>query len=73
MNREDIIRLAREAGARAQQNKNCDVEYLFSVEQIEALISHKLDEMASKVEQDFKGAFGADTCASWAAWIRGQK
>jgi len=32
-----------------------------------------LDEIANKIEQDFKGAFGADTCASWAAWIRNQK
>lgn len=32
-----------------------------------------LDEIATKIEQDFKGAFGADTCASWAAWIRNQK
>ncbi len=26
----DIIEMAREAGGRAQQNKNCDVEYLMS-------------------------------------------
>lgn len=32
-----------------------------------------LDEIANKIEQDFKGAFGVDTCASWSAWIRNQK
>lgn len=29
--------------------------------------------LADKLQQDFKGAFGDDTCASWASWIRGQK
>lgn len=29
--------------------------------------------LADKLTQDFKGAFGADTCASWAVWLRGQK
>lgn len=32
-----------------------------------------LDEIAAKLQQDFKGAFGADTCASWAVWIKEQK
>lgn len=32
---QDIIARAREAGARTQQNKNCNVEYLCSVEQLE--------------------------------------
>ena len=31
----DILTLAREAGARPQQNKNCDVEYLMSAEALE--------------------------------------
>ena len=30
-----VIEMAREAGARAQQNKNCDVEYLMSAEALE--------------------------------------
>ena len=29
--------------------------------------------LATKLVQDFKGAFGDDTCASWAVWIRGEK
>lgn len=31
------------------------------------------DRLATKLVQDFKGAFGDDTCASWAVWIRGEK
>jgi hypothetical protein len=30
-----VIEMAREVGARAQQNKNCDVEYLMSAEALE--------------------------------------
>ena len=29
--------------------------------------------LADKLQQDFKGAFGADTCASWAVWLRSQR
>lgn len=46
MNREDISHMAQEAGARAQQNKNCDVEYLFSIEQIQRLL------VAAKTEEN---------------------
>ena len=28
--------------------------------------------LATKLVQDFKGAFGDDTCASWAVWIKEQ-
>lgn len=35
MNRDNIIRMAREAGARPQQNKNCDVEYVMTGESLE--------------------------------------
>ena len=68
-----VIEMAREAGARAQQNKNCDVEYLMSAEALER--SHTLtrnatlDEIADKVG---KMPFG-DTAASFAVWIREQK
>ena len=37
MNREDIIRMAREAGAWSQQFKNRDVEYVMSAESLERL------------------------------------
>lgn len=36
---DDIIRMAREAGARPQQNKNCDVEYLMTRASLEHLVA----------------------------------
>jgi len=51
MNREDIIRMALDAGARAQQNKNCDVEYLFSVEQIERLLAAEREACAKVADR----------------------
>lgn len=42
-------------------------------EHIKRIVNGKLDEVAAKAEKDFKAAFGADTCASWACWIRQQK
>lgn len=42
-------------------------------EHIKGVVNGKLDEVAAKAEKDFKAAFGADTCASWACWIRQQK
>ena len=32
-----------------------------------------LEMTATKLVHDFKHAFGADTCASWAAWLKEQK
>lgn len=32
-----------------------------------------LELAAVKVQSDFGKAFGTDTCASWAVWLRGQK
>jgi len=32
-----------------------------------------LETAAVKLQVDFKQAFGADTCASWAAWLKDQK
>lgn len=32
-----------------------------------------LEMAAVKLQNDFKQAFGADTCASWAAWLKEQK
>jgi hypothetical protein len=32
-----------------------------------------LEMAATKLVHDFKHAFGADTCASWAAWLKEQK
>ena len=32
-----------------------------------------LEMAAFKLQSEFKQAFGADTCASWAAWLKEQK
>lgn len=32
-----------------------------------------LEMAAVKLQSDFKQSFGADTCASWAAWLKEQK
>jgi hypothetical protein len=32
-----------------------------------------LEMAATKLVHEFKHAFGADTCASWAAWLKEQK
>jgi hypothetical protein len=32
-----------------------------------------LEMAATKLVHDFKHAFGADTCASWATWLKEQK
>ena len=69
MNREDTIKLARESGW-----DDHHAEFDTRLQRFaDLVISHKLDEIADKLQQDFKGAFGADTCASWASWIRNQK
>jgi hypothetical protein len=49
------IDMAREAGGRAQQNKNCDVEYLMSadaLETFEALVRADEREACAKVCDD---------------------
>jgi len=51
--------MAREAGGRAQQNKNCDVEYVMSSESLQRLIdSVRADEReaCAKVADRFVGA-----------------
>lgn len=40
---------------------------------VEQAVNDKLDEIADKLQQDFKQSFGQDTCASWASWLRSQK
>lgn len=44
-----------------------------TVEYMQREIAAKLDAVAAKVKTDFSSAFGADTCESWAVWIRSQK
>jgi hypothetical protein len=58
----DTIDMAREAGGRAQQNKNCDVEYLMSADALKALVALvRADERMSFYGQD-KPAECADGC-----------
>jgi len=50
----DTIDMAREAGGRAQQNKNCDVEYLMSADALkafEALVRADEREQAIALQQ----------------------
>ena len=42
-------------------------------ELVRQAVAAKLDAVAAKVKTDFSAAFGADTCESWAVWIRSQK
>lgn len=60
-----------DAAQRAEQNRVWTKDHWTEYEH--NIRNATLDEIATKIEQDFKGAFGADTCASWAAWIRSQK
>lgn len=49
MNQENIIAMAREAGALAQQSKNCDVEYVMSGQSLERFA--ELVAAAAKAEE----------------------
>jgi hypothetical protein len=59
----DTIDMAREAGGRAQQNKNCDVEYVMSADALKAF--------AELVRADEREAC-ADVVEStpWSDWFR---
>jgi len=49
----DVIEMAREAGGRAQQNKNCDVEYLMSADALKAFAYFaRADEREARAELD---------------------
>ena len=63
----DTIDMAREAGGRAQQNKNCDVEYLMSADALkafEALVR------ADEREACLNCYSPDDTATDWADKIR---
>lgn len=81
MTREEIIRMAREAdlkhvelfGGKMFHNLWLpDLERFFQAAYA-AGASAERNRLATKLVQDFKGAFGDDTCASWAVWIKEQK
>ena len=69
-----VIEMAREAS-------NTPIDHhatpdLFGISQIERFAelvrADERNRLATKLVQDFKGAFGDDTCASWAVWIKEQ-
>jgi hypothetical protein len=65
MNKKQIIEMARQHGTPVQE-QNSDVEYLFSVDQIERLLAAERKRLADKIALM---PFG-DTAASFAVWIR---
>lgn len=91
MTREEIIRMAQEAGledevlvpwayeinmfaalvADAERNRTWTQEHWTEYER--SIAAAERNRLATKLVQDFKGAFGDDTCASWAVWIKEQK
>jgi hypothetical protein len=58
-----VEKMAREAGGRAQQNKNCDVEYAMSSESLQRLIESVRADEREVCAKDFEAE--ADT---WTAW-----
>lgn len=48
-------------------NLHGDIEHF-----AELVRADERNRLATKLVQDFKGAFGDDTCASWAVWIKEQ-
>ena len=65
-----VIEMAREAGLR---DCTCDGTKGCLERLVELVRADERNRLADKLTQDFKGAFGADTCASWASWLRSQK
>ena len=69
MNREDIIRMGRQAGALIEAAQEKDLLWL---ERFAALVaSAQLEEVAKEFEKMI--AFEKDTMASFAAFVRGMK
>ena len=70
----DIDELEQENKLLRARNERLERE---AIERQDACVAHgwnnALEMAAVKLVNDFKQAFGADTCASWAAWLRGQK
>lgn len=73
-----VVEMADEVFDRMPPDGHCRERYWTATEdelkQFHALARNEaLDELAAKLVKDFRGAFGDDTCASWAVWIREQK
>lgn len=68
-----VIEMAREANIK----QAIETPHLLMVNELERFAelvrADERNRLATKLVQDFKGAFGDDTCASWAVWIREQK
>ena len=63
-----VIEMAKEAGVIATFKTLHPSIEIFS----ELVRADERNRLATKLVQDFKGAFGDDTCASWAVWIKEQ-
>lgn len=68
-----VIEMARSVGARPQQNKNCDVEYLFEAEALERfaeLVRAEEREACAKVVEEYPHWLGMTAKAEISNAIR---
>ncbi len=70
LNREDIINLARQHGKPVQE-KNAEVEYLFTLEGVNALLAAEREACATACEEFYSIEWIAQDCAA-AIRARGQ-
>ena len=77
-----VIEMAREAGLlplldedcfQSMGTKNFEATKRVLERFAELVRADERNRLAYKLQQDFKGAFGQDTCSSWASWLRSQK
>lgn len=63
------------AGMQEQMKRSVDRAVNASADDKHYLLgwNSALEMAAIKLQADFKQSFGADTCASWAAWLKEQK
>ena len=63
------------AGMQEQMTRSVDRAVNTSADEKHYLLGWNaaLEMAAVKLQADFRQAFGADTCASWAAWLKEQK
>ena len=65
-----VIEMARETGLEWLMHNQFYEDHLQHF--AELVRADERNRLATKLVQDFKGAFGDDTCASWAVWIKEQ-
>lgn len=73
-----VIELADEVFDRMPPDRHCREPYWTATDAelerfAELVRADERERLATKLVQDFKGAFGDDTCASWAVWIKEQR